>query len=126
MASNRSLRNSSRISSFSYDARGNLIREARVIAGQNYTILRAYDAADHLISLTYPSGRVVNYGRDAVGRIISVRTGINAAATPVTVADGAVYAPFGPLTRLTFGNGIVLSRTYDQDYRLRAQTAGAV
>ena len=111
---------------YSYDARGNLIQEARVIAGQSYTIQRAYDLSDNLISLTYPSGRIVNYSRDAVGRAVSVTTRLNAMAIPVTVADGATYAPFGPLTGFTFGNGIVLNRSYDQDYRLRTQTAGAV
>ena len=58
--------------------------------------------------------------------MISVSTKINAAATPVTVASGITYAPFGPLTGLIFGNGIVLSQTYDQDYRLSTLAATGV
>ena len=111
---------------FTYDPRGNAVREARVIAGQAYATLFTYDAADQLTSLTYPSGRIVTYVRDASGRVISVSAKINAAATPVTVASGITHAPFGPLTGLSFGNGIVLSQTYDQDYRLSTLAATGV
>ncbi|WP_422774999.1 hypothetical protein, partial [Pseudomonas aeruginosa] len=34
------------------------------------------------------------------------------------------YLPFGPLLRLTWGNGIALSREYDQDYQLLRQKVG--
>ncbi|HEJ1421688.1 TPA: RHS repeat protein, partial [Pseudomonas aeruginosa] len=34
------------------------------------------------------------------------------------------YLPFGPLQRLTWGNGIALSREYDQDYQLLRQKVG--
>ncbi|HHM5956718.1 TPA: RHS repeat domain-containing protein, partial [Pseudomonas aeruginosa] len=34
------------------------------------------------------------------------------------------YLPFGPLLRLTWGNGITLSREYDQDYQLLRQKVG--
>jgi RHS repeat-associated protein len=44
----------------------------------------------------------------------------------LTVANNMSYAPFGPLTGLTFGNGLVLSRTLDQQYRLTDQTTGTI
>jgi YD repeat-containing protein len=113
-------------SALSYDARGNMVREARVIAGRSYATSYAYDAADNLVTLTYPSGRIVSYTRDARGLVVSVSTRINAAAAPVAVASSITYAPFGPLTGLTFGNGIVLGQTYDQDYRLRTLAATGV
>ncbi|MDO9462109.1 MAG: hypothetical protein Q7N95_18570, partial [Alphaproteobacteria bacterium] len=111
---------------FSYDARGNVVHEARVIAGQSYQTLRAYDLADNLVTLTYPSGRIVHYMRDALGRITSVSTQTNAGGAMVVVASGITYAPFGPLTGLTFGNGVVLSQTYDLDYRLTGIAATGV
>jgi hypothetical protein len=43
-----------------------------------------------------------------------------------TVTDTLTYAPFGPLTGLIFGNGLVLSRTLDQQYRLTDQTTGTI
>ncbi|MFZ5929840.1 MAG: hypothetical protein ACOY15_01350 [Pseudomonadota bacterium] len=55
-----------------------------------------------------------------------VSTRINAAAAPVTVASSITYAPFGPLTGLTFGNGVALTQTYDQDYRLTGIAATGV
>ncbi len=44
-------------------------------------------------------------------------TQANSSAVPVAVASSATYAPFGPLTSLSYGNGLNLSATYDQDYQ---------
>jgi YD repeat-containing protein len=33
--------------------------------------------------------------------------------SPVTIASGASYEPFGPLAALTYGNGLALSVTYN-------------
>jgi hypothetical protein len=71
--------------------------------------------------VTYPSGRIVSYTRDAVGRISGVAMQDNASAVPVAVASGAIYAPFGPLTSLSYGNGLGLSVSYDQDYQPSAR-----
>ena len=68
--------------------------------------------------MTYPSGRIVTYTRDSLGRIASISTKQNSGATAVSVASGATYEPFGGVTGLTFGNGAVLTVTYDQDYQL--------
>jgi hypothetical protein len=38
-----------------------------------------------------------------------VATQANQLALPVMVASGASYAPFGPLTGLSYGNGLNLS-----------------
>lgn len=40
---------------------------------------------------------------------------------PSTLVGQIAYLPFGPLLRLTWGNGIALSREYDQDYQLLRQ-----
>jgi RHS repeat-associated protein len=100
-----------------YDARGNVVQETRVIDLTSYVTAYAYDLANHVTQITYPSGRIVNYAREAMGRISDVTTQANSAALPVVVASGAAYAPFGPLTSLSYGNGLGLSVTYDQDYR---------
>jgi YD repeat-containing protein len=89
----------------------------------------AYDLADHVAQITYPPGRIVTYTRDGMGRITGVATQANSLALPVTVASGATYEPFGPLTGLSYGNGLALSAQYDEDYqpsaRLVAGTATA-
>ena len=104
--------------SFGYDARGNLLSETRVIGGQSYTTGYAWDLGDHLVSLTYPSGRIVSYARDGLGRVTAVTTRANAAASPVTVASGITYRPFGPIAGMGLGNGLALAFSYDGDGRL--------
>ncbi|MEQ1711461.1 MAG: hypothetical protein ABL908_08660, partial [Hyphomicrobium sp.] len=57
-----------------YDARGNITRDTRVVGGFTYVTDYAYDAADNVTLLTYPSGRQVEYLRDSMGRVTTVRT----------------------------------------------------
>jgi RHS repeat-associated protein len=112
--------------SFVYDSRGNVVQETQVIGGLSYTTAYAYDLADHVIEITYPSGRIVSYSRDAMGRITGITTQANANAAPVTVVSGASYLPFGPLAGLTYGNGLVLAVQYDGDYRPTARLVSGV
>ncbi len=58
--------------------------------------------------------------RDALGRIAQV------AANSQLLADNVSYLPFGPMTSLTYGNGLNASNSYDQDYRLSSQSVGNV
>jgi RHS repeat-associated protein len=107
---------------FGYDAFGNMLIEAKQIAGATYVTYFTYDDADLLTSITYPSGLSVSYARN-LGEVASVSGNYGGG---FTIASGASYRPFGPLTDLTFGNGLVLSRNFDQEYRLTAQTTTAV
>src|SRR5258708_6049734 len=56
-----------------------------------------------------------------MGRIGGVATQANSSAVPVAVASSATYEPFGPLASLSYGNGLNLSATYDQDYQPSAR-----
>ena len=60
----------------------------------------------------------MTYTRDALGRIAGITTQQNSGATAVSIAASAAYEPFGPLSGFTFGNGLVASFTFDQDYQL--------
>ncbi|MEO3430533.1 RHS repeat-associated core domain-containing protein [Pelagibius sp. CAU 1746] len=110
--------------SLSYDDYGNLVTESRTIGGVVYTTNYSFDVAGNLLQMTYPDGRIVSYGRDALGRVTSITTQSSASAAPVVVASDIAYQPFGPVASLTFGNGVVLTYSYDQDYRLTGITAG--
>lgn len=68
--------------------------------------------------MVYPSGRIVSYERDALGRVSAIETQDDAAAPVVTLADNMSWLPFGPLVALDLGNGLELTLSYDQDYRL--------
>ena len=79
----------------------------------------AYDLADRVTQITYPSGRLVNYVRDAQGRVTSVTTKQNATAAVVTLASGIAWQPFsGLVCNMTYGNGLVESDSYSLDYEI--------
>ena len=97
--------------------------ETRVIGGHSYATAYTYDAAGNILTATYPSGRIVTYTRDALGRISAISTKQNSGASAVTVASGVAYKPFGPLSALTFGNGVAATYNYDTDYQLTGITS---
>jgi RHS repeat-associated protein len=102
---------------FVYDSLGHVASDTRVISGTSYATGYTYDPAGNILTETYPSGRIVTYTRDALGRISGISTKQNSGASPVTVISSPSYKPFGPLSGLTFGNGVVLSLSFDQDYQ---------
>jgi RHS repeat-associated protein len=110
--------------SFGYDVFGNLTEEEKVIGSHTHVTAYSFDEADSLESITYPSGRTVEYTRNVLGQVETVETTYG--ASTVTVAEEIEYRPFGPLSGLTFGNNLVLARTFDQQYRLTDQTTGSI
>jgi YD repeat-containing protein len=109
---------------YTYDALGNLIQEERTIEGVTYATEYSYDESGVLTGITYPDGRVVTYDLDGAGRVIRVTTTKDAETQ--TLAENVSYAPFGPLRGLIYGNGIMLSQSYDQRYRLTGIQAGGI
>ncbi|MBL8566763.1 MAG: RHS repeat protein [Hyphomicrobiaceae bacterium] len=104
---------------WTYDARGNVTQEARTIAGAARNVLYAYDAADNLTQITYPSGRQVSYTRDTSGRITSVATRAVSSDAWSNVLTGIAYQPQSRLVQqATFANGVNDWNTYTEDYVL--------
>ena len=101
-----------------YDHRGNVAQETRTIGGIAYVTGYAYDLADKLASVTYPTGRVVTFGRDLDGRPLNVTTRTSALAPDYALAWAMAYRPLGPLESLTFANGLNVTLGYDLDGRL--------
>ncbi|MBX3443840.1 MAG: RHS repeat protein [Planctomyces sp.] len=101
-----------------YDKRGNVISTTRTIGSESYTTEYAYDLADHITSITYPSGTVIGYGRDDSGRIATVT--LNPSGSATALASDVTYKAFGPLAALDYGNGLARTHGYDQDFRLTA------
>lgn len=106
-----------------YDARGNLITKRSNAYGGIQDTHYAFDAADRLTQMTYPTGRIVSYGRDSIGRITGVTTTVSGQMS--TLASGIEYLPFGPASRWQLGNGVAVARDYDLDYRIAGIQAGA-
>ncbi|HHK5473196.1 TPA: RHS repeat domain-containing protein, partial [Pseudomonas aeruginosa] len=112
---------------YRYDERGNLVEQVRSIRLDQQTLLDRvtyrYDAANQLLEIGYPSGLAIGYPRNAGGQVASVTLAVGDKA-PSPLVGQIAYLPFGPLLRLTWGNGITLSREYDQDYQLLRQKVG--
>ena len=107
---------------YSYDARGNLTSETRTFGVDHYVTSYAYNGADRLRQITYPSGMVIDYTLDAAGRITAVDKTVDSVTEPL--ASNVQYEPFGPMATFTYGNGLTYSATYDQDFELDHLQAG--
>jgi RHS repeat-associated protein len=115
---------------YCYDRFGHLTRKLQTTAGRTFAVgydytpragdgngvlLRPRPAAGHLMALTYPDGAQVRIDRNPLRETVRLT---------VTLADGrvqtllqdAVYYPFGPAARWTYGNGRTLARSLNRDY----------
>jgi RHS repeat-associated protein len=104
----------------SYDQRNLLTSNARTISSNTYTTGYTFQSAGLLASITYASsGWVVKYGRDSAGQVTSV-TDTQPGHGATNLATSITHMPFGPVSGLTYGNGVTDTRTYDLDYRMTA------
>jgi YD repeat-containing protein len=102
---------------YCYGDRGNVVRKTQVQSSGADTTNYSYTLAGRLSQVTYPSGAVVRYGRNALGQITSVTVTPSGGAGQ-TVVNNVTYLPFGPVSSYTLGNGQAISRNYDANYRL--------
>lgn len=109
---------------YTYNERGDVLTDTRAINGISYKTAYSYDLADNVTSITYPSGNLITYNRDALGRITSATYQPSANGVTTTLANNLTYDPFGPLTGLTYGNGLASTFTYNQDYLLTSIVTG--
>lgn len=100
-----------------YDALGNILTEVRINGTNTLTTTYTYDKANRVASITYPSGSLVTYTRDSVGRPITVAAKAPG-ATSVNLASSITYEPYGPVTGVTAFNGDAEAFTFDADYRM--------
>ena len=100
---------------YTYDARGNLTSQTTTIDDIVKTTSFAYNGVNQLTQTTYPSGRTVDNIRNGLGQISDVTT---TQGTTDTISSTMSYEPFGPMNSMVYGNNLVQSRSYDQDYRL--------
>jgi len=103
-----------------YNALGQVTQEKKTTSSVVYTVDYTYDLDGKVTQITYPSGRIVNISRDSVGRVSGIATKKDSGSSTVTLASSIAYLPLGPLTALTYGNGLTLGKVYDQDYLISA------
>jgi RHS repeat-associated protein len=115
---------------YTYNVFGELTGEVSQLDAQIYGVGYTYATNGDLSRVIYPSGREVDFTYDGGGRIASIQTRANSGSSSFSVLSGASYAPYGPLTDYTFGNGVVAAFDHDTSYRLKriylTNTGGAI
>jgi YD repeat-containing protein len=108
---------------YTYDVHGRLTSQTRQPATSTtpYVTVYGYDAQGRLSSITYPSGRAVNYTFDGMGRISQIATTYEGVTRILT--SNIVYEPFGGVHSFTYGDGSTTpvqtyTRQRDQDGRI--------
>jgi RHS repeat-associated protein len=106
------------------DTKGNVIQLSRTVSTTPaFTSSYTYDLAGNVTSITYPSGRIVNFQRDTLGRITGVTTNQSSGAPNQTIASSISWLPYSGINSLTFGNGIIQTFTRDTDDRITGVVA---
>ncbi len=112
--------------SYQYDPWGNIIQVNKVQKKLNgdeigsYTTYYAYDEGNRLTEQHNPSGLIINYQRDSIGRVTQVTSTWQGNTS--TLISNRSYRADGRPKGQTYGNGIVESKTYDLQGRLIQQS----
>ncbi len=123
------VRDSSGTKFYDYDAWGNVIRVTRNERDFNLNSLGtfiteyAYDTGNRLTSTRYPSGRTVDSKRDAVGRLTQLTT-LDSKGNASDIINARLYRADGLWTSQDFGNGLIQTKQYDTQGRLKSHVAG--
>ena len=105
---------------YSYNQKGNIVGETRVINGVSYVTAYGYDTVGRLNNVTYPSGRIVSYQHDALGRIAQIDTSKDGSLQ--TLVAQITYHPFGGIKSFVNGAGQTVTRGMDLDGRTSSYT----
>lgn len=95
---------------------GQVVRKVQTTNGVALTLQYAYTKGGQLQAMTYPDGTVVDYVRNAQGQVTEVGVAQPSQAREVLLTQ-ATYHPFGPIAGWVYGNGRVMQRDVDLDYR---------
>jgi RHS repeat-associated protein len=109
---------------FGYDDRGRLTEKTSIIEGITYDIFRTYTPGGRVSSITYPSGRTIDYNRPVCAcRVDSITT--NYDGNTDTLMENLTYRPFGGASGMDTGAGGIVSSEYDESGRVITSNPGA-
>ncbi len=77
-----------------------------------------------MTALILPDGRRVEYSLDATGRVERISADLN--GTTQEIASDISYAPFGPVSGLTYGNGLGLSMPVNESFEVTGITTAGI
>ncbi len=101
-----------------YDTKGNIITDWRTVnSAPTLEVDYSYDLAGNITSMTYPSGRIVTYARDSIGRVSGVTTQKSAGSAVKDVLTSVTWNPYGPIS-FFYLDGLPVYFTFDTDYRV--------
>ena len=106
---------------FTRDALGRVTGTTLEAWGSSWrSTFRYHGDSGDLLSVTYPTGARIEYGRDTAGRISSITI------DGVTLFDSITYAPLGPWSEARLGSSFSIRRTLDSRYHITRIQAGPV
>jgi RHS repeat-associated protein len=109
---------------FGYDNRGRLVEKTSMIEGITYDISRIYTSGGRLSSITYPTGRAIDYNRPVCTcRVDSITTTYD--GTTQTLMENLTYRPFGVANGMDTGAGGTVGSEYDECGRIITSNPGA-
>jgi hypothetical protein len=112
---------------FGYDNRGRLTSKTSVISGITYNLARSYTPGSRVTSITYPSGRTVNYYRtECACKVDSITTSKSGVTNELM--QNITYRPFGGMKSMSIGAGGkgTVSSSHGSSGRLTASNSEAV
>jgi hypothetical protein len=90
---------------YQYNSLGLIEKQTLAVGSKSFVIDPAYNSLGHVQSLTYPSGRVVDFAPNALGQ--ATKAGI--------YAKSAKYHANGSLDSFTYGNELTYKRTLNSE-----------
>ncbi|MFC1533671.1 RHS repeat-associated core domain-containing protein [Thermodesulfobacteriota bacterium] len=109
---------------FGYDARGRLTGKTSIVNGITYDISRSYTPGSRVSSVTYPSGRTVDYHRTSCAcSVDSITTTYN--SDTKTLMENMSYRPFGGANGMDTGAGGTVGSQFDDSGRMIVSNPGA-
>ena len=111
--------------SFAYDSRGRLTDKTTTINGQNYPLSRTFTSGGRTNAIIYPSGREVNYQRNAgcACKITDINTTYNSIQN--ALFSNMDYRPFGGVKSLSTGGGGTVGSIFDNRGRMTVSNPNA-
>ena len=112
--------------SFTYRPSGRIDTSTQTVGGVPYSFAYTYYKDGSLKSVTYPSGRLIEYpSLDRAGRVLKVQGTL--AGTTTEYARSVSYNDSGQMSSLTFGNDLIERWDYNprrlQPWQIRLGTA---
>jgi RHS repeat-associated protein len=109
-----------------YDTIGRLKMETKQINNITYRTEYSYDPINgNLLTVTYPSGRVLTYTYNGQNKVKSVTDTYLGETRPLVISDIS-YWPFGDINTLTYGNTLQRTVAHDNRYRINSITTGSL